>query len=110
MEKKIRVSLTLSVPENFDGGQICEDIDSAITSSFTTCFDVGAIYDYKELDESEENDKSNEWIICYTKDGEDVWESVLGEDAMQCRVSEITEETGCTAEDVRVFNASHEYL
>ena len=108
--KEICVSLTLLVPENFDEGQICEDIENAISSSFATCFDVKAIYDYEELDQNNGDVRSNEWILCYTKGDADIWESVLGEDAMQCRVSEIMDETGNAAEDIRVFNASREYL
>ncbi len=46
-----------------------------------------------------------EFILCYTDlEGNDVWESVLGEDAMQVRVGELTEELGCDDEDIMVFD------
>ena len=45
------------------------------------------------------------YVICYTDaNGEDVWEVVYGEDAMQIRVSELFDELLCNDEDIMVFD------
>lgn len=50
-----------------------------------------------------------EFILCYTnKEGEDIWESVFGEDAMNIRVCELEEELGCESEDIMVFERNPE--
>jgi len=45
------------------------------------------------------------FILCYTDlNNRDVWEEILGEDAMQVRVGELAEELGCEDEDILVFD------
>lgn len=44
------------------------------------------------------------YIICYELDGENTWEMVSGEDAMQIRIGELMEELDCEAEDIMVFD------
>lgn len=48
------------------------------------------------------------YIICYELDGENIWEMVSGEDAMQIRVDELMEELGCESEDIMVFDKEME--
>ena len=48
------------------------------------------------------------YIICYELDGENTWEMVSGEDAMQIRVDELMEELDCETEDIMVFNKDTE--
>ena len=48
------------------------------------------------------------YIICYEIDGENIWEIVSGEDAMQIRVDELMEELNCEAEDIMVFDKEME--
>lgn len=48
------------------------------------------------------------YIICYELDGENIWEMVSGEDAMQIRVDELTKELDCEAEDIMVFDKETE--
>lgn len=51
-----------------------------------------------------------EFILCYTdKELNDVWESVLGEDAMQLRVWELAEKLGCDTDDIMCFDRSTEW-
>ena len=51
-----------------------------------------------------------EFILCYTdKNGKDIWESVLGEDAMNVRVGELVEELGCEDKDIMVFDRETEW-
>lgn len=51
-----------------------------------------------------------EFILCYTdENGNDVWESILGEDAMNVRVGELVEELGCEDEDIMVFDRETEW-
>ena len=45
-------------------------------------------------------------IICNSYD--DTWEVACGEDAMQCRVSEIAEQTGVEPEEIYVFRFEDE--
>lgn len=46
-----------------------------------------------------------EFILCYTNEhGQDVFESVFGEDAMQVRVCDLAEELGCHTDDIMVFD------
>jgi len=42
--------------------------------------------------------------------GENTWEIVSGEDAMQIRINELMEELNCEAEDVMVFDKETELL
>ena len=48
------------------------------------------------------------YIVCYEFDGENTWEIVSGEDAMQIRVNELMEELKCEAEDIMVFDKETE--
>ena len=48
------------------------------------------------------------YIICYELNGENTWEMVSGEDAMQIRVNELMEELDCEAEDIMVFDKETE--
>lgn len=51
-----------------------------------------------------------EFILCYEdKTGQNVWESVLGEDAMQVRVGDLMDELNCEAEDIMVFDKKTEW-
>lgn len=52
-----------------------------------------------------------EFILCYTDlDGQDVWESVFGEDAMQIRVGELADEKLlCSVNDIMVFEKSDQW-
>lgn len=51
-----------------------------------------------------------EFILCYTNEKlEDVWEMVTGEDAMQVRVGELSEELGCDTDDIMCFDRSTEW-
>ena len=43
------------------------------------------------------------------KNGNDVWESILGEDAMNVRVGELVEEFNCEDEDIMVFDRETEW-
>lgn len=45
-----------------------------------------------------------EFIICYVENGNSVWENIIGEDAMQCRVGDLMEELNCELEDILVFD------
>ena len=53
------------------------------------------------------------FILCYTnRDGKDVWEEIIGEDAMEVRVGEIAEEElfpGMNEDDIMVFNKSTQW-
>lgn len=50
-----------------------------------------------------------EFILCYTDlSGNDVWESVLGEDYMQIRVNTLMQILNCEAEDIMCFDKSTE--
>lgn len=44
-----------------------------------------------------------DYILCYCRDGKNVWEGAYGEDAMQIRVSELTKELSISPEDIIVF-------
>lgn len=48
------------------------------------------------------------YIICYELGGENIWEMVSGEDAMQIRVDELMEELGIFSVDIMVFNKEME--
>ena len=52
-----------------------------------------------------------EFILCYTDlNGNDVWEEIIGEDAMQLRVGELAdEELHCDADDIMVFEKSTQW-
>lgn len=51
------------------------------------------------------------YVICYMlANGENTWEIVSGEDAMQIRINELMEELNCEAEDVMVFDKETELL
>lgn len=51
-----------------------------------------------------------EFILCYTdKNGNQVWESILGEDAMQVEVGDLMEELNCAAEDIMAFARNDEW-
>ena len=55
-------------------------------------------------------DFNMEFILCYTdKEGKDIWESILGEDAMNVRVGELVEELNCEDEDIMVFDRETEW-
>lgn len=49
------------------------------------------------------------FILCYTENGKDVWEEILGEDAMECRVGELCEELHCDSDDIMVFDKSDQW-
>lgn len=55
-----------------------------------------------------EREKFDMFIICYELDGENTWEMVSGEEAMQIRVNELKEELNCEAEDIMVFDKETE--
>lgn len=49
------------------------------------------------------------FVLCYEKVNEkgfydNVWEIIIGEDAMNVRVVELTEELNCNDEDIMVFD------
>ena len=45
------------------------------------------------------------FILYYTDlNHQDVWEEIIGEDAMQVRVGELAEELDCNDEDILVFD------
>lgn len=45
------------------------------------------------------------FILCYTDiAGQDHWEEIIGEDAMQLRVGELAEELNCSEDDIMVFD------
>ena len=45
------------------------------------------------------------YVICYSDvNGEDVWEIVSGEDAMQIRVDELVNYLSCDVDDIMVFD------
>lgn len=51
-----------------------------------------------------------EFILCYIdKNGNQVWESILGEDAMQVEVGDLMEELNCAAEDIMAFARNDEW-
>jgi hypothetical protein len=92
----------------FDGDS--EDADAVkkyLSEAVTKELEIEDVYGVEISDY--DNEKENEWIICYTRDGNDIWETVLGEDAMQIRVGEIVDETGMDADDIVVFNKSDEF-
>lgn len=47
-------------------------------------------------------------IICYELQGENTWEMVSGEDAMQIRVDELMKKLDCEAQDIMVFDKTTE--
>lgn len=48
------------------------------------------------------------YIICYELQGENTWEMVSGEDAMQIRVDELMKKLDCEAQDIMVFDKTTE--
>lgn len=48
------------------------------------------------------------YIICYELNGNNIWEIVSGEDAMNIRVDELMDELDCEAEDIVVFDKETE--
>ncbi|MGN0485556.1 MAG: hypothetical protein ACI4HI_18610 [Lachnospiraceae bacterium] len=52
-----------------------------------------------------------EFILCYTdNNGNDVWEKIIGEDAMQLRVGELADEKlHCSTDDIMVFERSSQW-
>lgn len=52
-----------------------------------------------------------EFILCYTDyDGKNVWEEIIGEDAMQLRVGELAdEELYCSTDDIMVFEKTTQW-
>ena len=52
-----------------------------------------------------------EFILCYTdNDGKNVWEEIIGEDAMQLRVGELAdEELHCSPDDIMVFEKTTQW-
>lgn len=52
---------------------------------------------------SEEDLLSVTYILCYEENGKQVWEEILGEDAMEIRVDELMEELNLDADDIQVF-------
>lgn len=52
-----------------------------------------------------------DFIICYTDDrGNNIWEGISGEDAMQERIFELTElYKVCTDEDILVFDMNDKW-
>lgn len=52
-----------------------------------------------------------EFILCYTdNNGNDVWEEIIGEDAMQVRVGELAdEELYCDVDDIMVFEKTTQW-
>lgn len=55
--------------------------------------------------------KYMEFILCYTdNDGNNVWEEIIGEDAMQLRVGELAdEELYCSTDDIMVFEKTTQW-
>lgn len=49
------------------------------------------------------------FILCYTFKKEQVWEEIIGEDAMNVRLSEIFGETGLTEDDIMVFDKESQW-
>lgn len=49
------------------------------------------------------------FILCYTFKKEQVWEEIIGEDAMNVRLSEICRETGLTEDDIMVFDKESQW-
>lgn len=64
----------------------------------------------KVYEVSEQEDNSG-FVICYTDlDGQDVWETVYGRDAMDIRIDELISVLGCESEDIMVFNRKDELI
>lgn len=48
------------------------------------------------------------FVICYELNGQNVWEMISGEDAMQIRIDELMKDLNCEAEDIMVFDKDDE--
>ena len=53
-----------------------------------------------------ESESCSGFVICSSND--DTWELVCGEDAMQCRVGELIEQTGFDPDEIYVFRVEDE--
>lgn len=49
------------------------------------------------------------FILCYILGKEQVWDEIIGEDAMNVRLSEICEETDLTDDDIMVFDKDQQW-
>lgn len=50
------------------------------------------------------------FILCYTdNENNNVWESIIGEDAMMIRVDELMDELHCDAADILVFDQNTQW-
>lgn len=49
------------------------------------------------------------FILCYILEKKQVLEEIIGEDAMNIRVSEICEETDLTDDDIMVFDEDQQW-
>lgn len=49
------------------------------------------------------------FILCYILGKEQVWEEIIGEDAMNVRLSEICEEIDLTDDDIMVFDKDQQW-
>ena len=50
------------------------------------------------------------FILCYTDNGNNIWEEIIGEDAMQLRVGELAdEELHCDVDDIIVFEKTDQW-
>lgn len=51
------------------------------------------------------------FILCYTdNNGKNIWEEIIGEDAMQLRVNELAdEELHCDTDDIMVFETADQW-
>ena len=68
------------------------------------CVDCNEVLlDYDKYGD-EESSGENLFYLCYEKAGENCWEIISGEDAMQQRVCELSEELDLHVNDIVVFN------
>lgn len=74
-----------------------EEVDCTLSSE-DDCKEVRP-----ESNLSEEDLLSVTYILCYEENAKQVWEEILGEDAMEIRVGELMEELNLDADDIQVF-------
>ena len=82
-------------------------LKNILTQSTADEFNIETVYGVEITKINEED--TNEWIICYSNEDQDLFESVLGEDAMLERVNEISILMNIAPKDIMVFSRVDEF-